>query len=141
LLIRYPGVVKPGTVNDDLVCMLDFAPTFLEIAGAKIPEDLQGRSIMSLLQGRTPAEWREGVYYHFYTGYGIPEHYGVRTKTHKLLHFPTFRDGSYWELFDLTEDADELTNVYTKPEYQDVSKTLHALLTAYEKKLKVPGKS
>jgi arylsulfatase A-like enzyme len=141
LLIRYPGVVKPGTVNNDLVCMLDFAPSFLEIAGAKIPKDLQGRSIMCLLQGRPPAEWREGVYYHFYTGYGIPEHYGVRTKPHKLVHFPSFQDGNYWELFDLTEDADELTNVYTKPEYQEVAKTLHTLLTDYEKRLKVPGKS
>ncbi len=144
LLIRYPGVTSPGTVNEDLVSMLDFAPTFLDLAGAPIPKDLQGRSLVSLLKGKRPDDWREAVYYHFYGTPGLEretEHYGIRTRTHKLVHFPAYRDGHYWELYDLTEDASELTNVYTEPEYQDVAKTLHAMLTDHERKLKVPGKS
>ncbi len=143
LLIRYPGVIKPGTVNDDLVSMLDFAPTFLDLAGARIPADLQGHSLVSLLKGQRPDDWRQAVYYHFYGTPGLEretEHYGIRTRTHKLVHFPTYQDGRYWELYDLTEDADELTNVYTKPEYQDVAKKLHALLTTYERRLNVVGK-
>jgi arylsulfatase A-like enzyme len=137
LIVRYPGVVKPGTVNDALVCMLDFAPTFLDLAGAQTPADLHGRSIRPLLAGRRPEDWRTGVYYHFYGGYGVPEHYGICTKTHKLLRFPRFRDGSYWELFDLTRDPEELTNVYGKPESRAIARTLHEMLAERERELKV----
>ncbi len=117
LLVRYPGVVEPGAVNDELVCNLDFAPTFLDYAGAEIPADLQGRSIRPLLDGRQPADWRKAVYYHYYGQYTIPEHYGMRTATHKLAHFPDFADGDYWELFDLRNDPHELRNVYDDPAY------------------------
>ena len=65
LLVRHPGVVAPSSVNEELVSMLDFAPTFLDLAGAEIPADLQGRSIALHLQGQSPEQWREGVYYHF----------------------------------------------------------------------------
>jgi arylsulfatase A-like enzyme len=139
MLVRYPGVVKPGSVNGDLVSMLDIAPTFLDLAGARIPADMHGRSINPLLAGRRPDDWRQGVYYHFYGGYGVPAHYGIRTKTHKLLHFPKFKDGDYWELFDLAQDAVELNNVYNKPENKAVVAKLRKMLTQRKKALKIPA--
>jgi len=138
LLVRWPGAVKPGATNGDLVCMLDFAPTFLDIAGAKIPADLHGRSIRPLLGGRTPGDWRQSVYYHFFGGYGTRPHYGLRTKTHKLLHFPGFGDGDYWELFDLSEDADELTNIYARAESKPIVARLRKTLDQRRKELKAP---
>ncbi len=141
LLVRFPGVVKVGTVNEDMVSMLDFAPTFLDMAGAPIPADLQGRSFVPLLEGECPDDWREVVYYHFYSAGGLEravEHYGIRTKTHKLIHFPKFAEGDYWELYDLAEDANELTNVYGNSAYQDIQNDLHAMLTARRNELKAP---
>ncbi len=124
LIVRYPGKVEPGTVNDDLVCNLDFAPTFLDFAGAEIPEDLQGRSILPLLEGRRPADWRKSIYYHYYGQYHVPVQYGLRTLDHTLVHFPKFGDGKYRELFDLKKDPHELHNVYDDPAYADEAERL-----------------
>ncbi len=137
LLVRWPGVVAPVTVNDDLVSIVDFAPTFLELAGAALPADLQGRSITGLLAGETPASWRKGLYYHFYSGYGIPEHYGVRTKSHALMHFPRYGNGNYWELFSLEDDPEELINLYGEPQCRQVQTALHSQLKTLEQELGV----
>lgn len=115
LLVRHPGTIKAGSVNEQLVSILDLAPTLLDLASAPIPGDLQGRSIVPLLHGDLPENWRSSVYYQFY-GYGrpleVPRHYGIRTRAHKLVFYPDHADGAYWELFDLRQDPEEYHNVY-----------------------------
>ncbi len=140
LLIRWPAVVKPGSVNKDLVSNLDFAETFLEAAGVPVPADMQGRSLVPVLKGQTPADWRKSFYYHYYEYPGphnVRRHYGVVTDRYKLVYFYE-PDMNYWELFDLRKDPRELRSVYGQPEYADVQKELTAELARLRKDLKVP---
>jgi arylsulfatase A-like enzyme len=125
LLIRWPGVVQPGTVNNDIVSDIDFAETFLETAGLPSPERMQGRSMVPVLEGKTPADWRKSFYYHYYE-YPKPHHvrpqYGVVTDRYKLVHF--YHDADYWELFDLQKDPEELRSVFGHADYAVEQKTL-----------------
>jgi len=137
LLVRWPGVVKPGSVDEHLVQNLDFAETFLEIAGAKPPADMQGRSIVPLLKGRAPADWRNSIYYHYYEYPGwhdVRRHCGVRTDRYKLIHYYNIKE---WELFDLQKDPHELKSVYDDPAYANVVKQLTAELKRLRKVYKV----
>jgi arylsulfatase A-like enzyme len=119
LVIRWPGHIKPSSINEEIVSNLDFAPTFLEAAGAAIPADIQGRSILPLLRGESPDGWRESFYYHYleglYSWHSVPRHYGVTTGRHKLIHF--YELGDEWEFYDLENDPKELTNQYDNPEF------------------------
>ena len=128
LLVRWPGVVSPDSVNRDIVSNLDFAGTFLELAGVSAPEDLQGRSLVPLLRGETPADWRRSFYYHYYEdmGHGVPKHYGVATERYKLIHFYGLDE---WELFDREQDPHELKSVFGRPEYAAVEDELREELT------------
>ena len=129
LVIKWPGVIKAGIVNKDIVSNLDFAETFIDIAGSKIPEEMQGRSFLSILKGNTPADWRKEHYYHYYEHPGehwVPRHYGITTDRYKLIHF--YYDVDEWELFDLEKDPDELMNVYNNPSYSDIRDSLHKQL-------------
>ncbi len=137
LLVRWPKVIKPGSVNTDLVSNVDFAQTFLDAAGVKQPSDMQGRSLLPILKGQTPDDWRTSFYYHYYEHPGwhmVHRHYGVRTQTHKLIHFYQLDE---WELYDLTKDPDELKNVYDNPAYADVRAQLHDELTRLREELDV----
>lgn len=82
LLVRWPGRVKPGTKIDAMVQNIDYAPTFLEIAGIAVPAEVQGRSLVPLLEGRTPYNWRKSIYYNYDDGdaYSLPTIEGVRTR-------------------------------------------------------------
>ena len=140
LLVRWPGVTKPGTTNGDLVSTLDFAPTFLEAAGVPVPAEIQGRSMASVLKGETPKDWRKSFYYHYYEYPGphsVAKHYGVVTDRYKLVRFyePGFE---YSELFDLKTDPKELKDVAADPKYADTRKELEAELARLRKELKVP---
>lgn len=130
LLIRWPGVVAPGSVNRNLVSVLDFAETFLEVAGVPIPTDMQGRSLVPLLKGQTPTDWRTSFYYHYYE-YPVPHHvrphYGVVTDRYKLVHFYK-PDIDEWELLDREQDPLETRNFYSDPAYAEVRRELHAEL-------------
>lgn len=120
LIIKWPGVTK-GTVNTDLVQNLDYAETFLDLAGADIPDDMQGRSLVPVLKGETPDDWRESIYYHYFeypSVHMVAKHNGIRTKRYKLIHFYQFDE---WELYDLEKDPDELTNLYGKPDYAELT--------------------
>ena len=120
LIISWPGVTKPGSKNTDLVQNLDYAETFLEMAGAEIPSDMQGLSLVPLLKGETPAKWRDAIYYHYYeypSVHMVPRHYGIRTDRFKLMHFYQF--GEEWEFYDLDADPGELMNQYNNPYYAD----------------------
>ncbi len=126
LLIKWPGVIKAGTVNKDIVSNLDFAETFIESAGAEIPDEMQGRSFLSILKGKTPKDWRKEHYYHYYEHPGehaVPRHYGITTDHYKLMHL--YYDIDEWELFDLQKDPAEMRNVYNDPEYSIVKENLH----------------
>ena len=128
LLIRYPKMIKAGSVNADLVQNIDFAPTMLDLAGIEIPGDMQGSSLIPLLRNEETA-WRDALYYHYYEYPGIhmvKRHYGVRTDRYKLIHF--YYDIDTWELFDLEVDPNEMSNVYGNPEYAEVRKKMHKLL-------------
>src|SRR5581483_12003329 len=129
-LVRWPGVIKPGSVNGDIVSNLDFAETFLDAAGVKIPDDMQGKSLVPVMKGETPGDWRKSFYYHYYEHpavHNVAKHYGVVNDRYKLVYFyePEF---NYWELFDLKNDPNELKSVYDDPKYADVQKELHAEL-------------
>jgi arylsulfatase A-like enzyme len=90
LLIQWPGVTLPGSVNNDMVSNLDLAETFLDMAGVKVPSDMQGRSMVPVLRGNTPADWRKEHYYHYYEypGYHmVKRHYGISTERYKLIHY------------------------------------------------------
>ncbi len=140
LLVRWPGVVKPGSVNADLVSNLDFAETFLEAAGVPVPAEMQGRSLVPLLRGETPADWRKSFYYHYYEFPGphsVARHYGVVTSRYKLVHL--YDPGpAYTELIDLQKDPKEMKDVAGDPAYADVRKELEAELARLRRELKVP---
>jgi arylsulfatase A-like enzyme/dienelactone hydrolase len=126
LLVRWPGVVQPGKVDTHLVQNLDFAQTLLDVAGVATPSDMQGESLVPLMRGQAPKDWRRSLYYHYYEDKGahkVPRHYGVRTERHKLIHY--YRIGE-WELFDLWKDPDELVSLYGKPGYERVTAALRA---------------
>jgi arylsulfatase A-like enzyme len=128
LIVRWPGVVDAGSVSDELVQNLDFAQTFLDIAGVEAPDDMQGTSLVSALHGK-PVEGRDALYYHYYEYPGIhavKRHYGVRTDRYKLMHF--YYDIDEWELYDLEADPQEMQNVYGQEAYADVQQKLHQRL-------------
>ena len=117
-VIKWPEVVQPGSVDEHLIQNIDYAATFLEMAGAEVPEDMQGESLLPLLQGEENADWRSSLYYHYYefpSVHMVPRHYGIRTERFKLMHFYEF--GEEWEFYDLEKDPDELKNLYGKPRY------------------------
>jgi len=137
LIIRYPEVVPRGQVNHDLILNVDFAPTFLDFAGVDIPKNIQGESFRKILRGRTPKNWRQSVYYHYYeypAWHMVDAHYGIRTQRYKLIHYYGYTDE--WEFFDLKEDPHEMDNRYNLPEYQDrirqLKEELYALQTYYK---------
>lgn len=132
LIVRWPGRIKPGSANSDLVQNLDFAETILDAAGLPIPEDMQGRSLLPLLRGQE-VEWRDALYYHYYEYPGIhavKRHYGVRTARYKLIHF--YYDVDEWELYDLERDPQEMRNVIAQPEYRAVKEELLGKLRALQ---------
>jgi arylsulfatase A-like enzyme len=140
LLVRWPGVVKPASRNRDLVMNLDLAETFLDIAGVKPPASMQGASLMPLLRGKTPANWRDAIYYQYfeYPGWhAVRRQYGVRTQRYKLIHY--YEVGE-WELFDLARDPEELKSVYADPSYAPVVARMKRRLDGLRKQYGVPAK-
>jgi len=135
LIVRWPGVAEPGSESEAMVQNLDYAETFLEMAGAEVPGDMQGRSLVPLLQGETPGDWRRELYYHYYefpSIHRVARHYGIRGERFKLIHYYQFDE---WELFDLLEDPDERVNVFDDPAYAGVrarmEERLEGLRVAY----------
>ena len=114
LLMYLPGG-KQGTVNQ-MVQNIDYAPTFLELAGVEVPKDIQGRSLLPLLRGQQPKDWRQSLYYHYYeypAEHSVCRHYGIRTGRYSLMHF--YNDIDAWELYDLKNDPSQMHNIYGKP--------------------------
>ena len=135
LLIRWPNVIGPGTTEDEMVQNLDFAQTFLEVAGIVSPEDMQGESLVPLLRGKKEMWDREAVYYHYYeypAEHAVKRHYGIATKDYKLIHF--YYDVDEWELYDRSQDPQELHNLYGNPQHAAVVEELKQKLEGLRKK-------
>ncbi|MEU3304050.1 sulfatase [Streptomyces sp. NPDC006678] len=146
LVVRWPGVVPAGTSCDELVVNVDFAQTLLDMAGLPAHERMQGSSLLPLLRGERPKNWRDSVYYRYFEHLDACHHvqasYGIRTRSHKLIHYPGHGSGQVgasaetrepeWELFDLERDPDELHNRYDDPEYVPVVTDLTERLTALQ---------
>lgn len=136
-MVKYPKKVKAGTVNEDVITNIDFAPTLLDLANISTTKEMQGRSFKSILEGSTPQDWRQSMYYHYYEfpyWHHVQPHYGVRTQRYTLAHF--YYNIDKWELYDLDKDPNQLTNLIDDPEYADVQKELKVelkkLMNKYE---------
>ncbi len=138
-IVRWPGVIEAGSRNSSFVSNVDFASTFLEIAGAETPEDIQGASILPILKkNEAPSSWRNSFYYHYYEYPGahcVQRHYGVRTDRYKLIYFYNI---DAWELFDLQEDPDELNNIYSDPDNGELISVLKEELASLREQYQVP---
>ena len=127
-LVRWPAVIKAGSRSDAIALNVDFAPTFLEAARLPVPDAMQGHSFLSLLRGRTPRGWQTSMYYRYYHDPGdhnTRAHYGVRTRTHKLIYF---WKKDQWELYDLVNDPLEMNNIYGQPGQDALTTELKAEL-------------
>ncbi|MBT8395524.1 MAG: sulfatase [Gemmatimonadetes bacterium] len=139
---RWPGRIDPGTEVSHMIQNIDYAPTFLDAAGLPIPEDIQGESLIPLMEGRRNNGWRDSIYYHYYefpAVHMVAKHYGVRTERYKLIHY--YETGE-WECFDLETDPQELSSVYDHPDYQEVveqlKQELRRLREFYEDETGIP---
>jgi len=134
-LVRWPGGIKRGTRSRAIALNVDFAPTLLDAAGIPVPAEMQGRSLLPVLRGRVPSDWRTSMYYRYYHDPGnhnTRAHYGVRTVTHKLIHF---WKKDQWELFDLVNDPYELHNLYGEPGQEQLAATLKTELVRLKQSL------
>ena len=137
LIMRLPkGFSRKGDVSE-MVQNIDYAPTFLELAGMKVPADIQGVSLVPLLEGKHPKNWRKSLYYHFYeypAEHAVKRHYGVSNGRYKLIHF--YNDIDEWELYDLQADPHEMHNIYGQPgtekRTRKMMKELHQLQKQYD---------
>lgn len=142
-VVRYPNEIAAGGVCNDIISNVDFAPTFLDFAKARIPSYMQGYSFRKLLQGRTPPDWQQIAFHRYWMHNDIIHearaHYGVRDQRHKLIYWynealgvagarPGAEDEKEWELFDCKEDPLELFNVYDDPKYEQVVKGMTLML-------------
>jgi len=144
LVMRWPGVIKPGTTISKLTQNIDFAPTFMQAAGLAVPDQIQGTSMLPLFKD-SDAEWRDALYYHYYNHggneiqprgeHGVPRHHGVRTERYKLIQY--YMTGE-WELFDLVKDPQEMKSEYNNPEYALIRKELEQKLDQLVTKYKAP---
>ncbi|MFK7849669.1 MAG: sulfatase/phosphatase domain-containing protein [Akkermansiaceae bacterium] len=137
-IIKWPGTIKPETRSKALIQNIDYAPTFLDIAGAPVPEDMQGVSLVPVLKGQVepPSDWREAIYYQ-YSGestHQVAQHDGVRNSRYKLMRFPKSDE---WMLFDLEKDPQEMKNVYAETDYAPVLKEMKKLYSEIRAKYEV----
>lgn len=140
LLMRYPGC-KKGDIKQ-MVQNIDYAPTFLQIAGVEVPDDIQGESLLPLLKGENPTDWRNSLYYHYYeypAEHAVKRHYGVRNERYKLIHF--YNDIDEWELYDLQNDPHEMNNLYNHAEYEIIKNELHQELKRLQQQYDDPIES
>jgi arylsulfatase A-like enzyme len=135
-IVHWPGVVERGVVNDkDIVSNLDVASTLLDFAGIEVPQDVQGESLVPVLRGNTPEDWRTSFLYDYYemANHKVPPQCGVTDGRHKLIYYFKTQE---WEFFDLKTDPSEMVSQYYVPEYQETIKALKKELTRLQSKYK-----
>ena len=121
-VVRWPGVIQPGTESTAMIQNIDYAPTFLEAAGAEIPSNIQGRSLLPVFMNnsKAPSGWRDAIYYAYYENdavHEVPIHDGIRTQRYKAMFFPR---GRQWQLFDLRTDPNEMQSVHADETYRPI---------------------
>lgn len=129
-VIRYPGMIKPGSEVKNVVSNIDWAPTILNITGTAVPKDIQGESFLPLLAGKK-APWREQAYYHYYEypqPHHVAPHFGLRTSRYTLARF--YGPEDFWELYDIQKDPQNLKNIYGAKGYEKITASLKAQLKA-----------
>lgn len=134
LLVRYPQKIKAGSISNDMILNIDFSPTLLEIAGINPPKEVQGKSFMPILENKTKETFRDAVYYHYYEypyWHHVQPHYGIRTERYKLIHY--YYDMDEWELYDLSNDPNEVNNVIHNPEHKQLIMNLKSRLSELKK--------
>ena len=128
-MVKYPGKIKAGSVNEDIITNIDFAPTLLELAGISTTQKMQGTSFVPVLEGNTPKYWQDAMYYHYYEfpfWHHVQPHYGIRTQKYTLAHF--YYNIDVWELYDLEKDPSQVNNIYNDPNYAIVTAELKVKL-------------
>lgn len=137
LVMRLPGSIKAGTRVEQLTQNIDFAPMFLDVAGVDVPDAMHGESLVPLMHGEQPSDWRDALYYHYYEEgeHAVARHEGVCTERYKLVRYYGVGE---WELFDLREDPHEMKSEYANPEYAGVVKEMKAALARLKKEYAVP---
>jgi arylsulfatase A-like enzyme len=133
LLVRYPKLIKPGTLCDRMVLNVDFAPTMLEMAGVPVPRTMHGRSLVPLFKDPRAA-WRQDwlyEYFEFPGPHSVKMNRGIRTERYKLIHY--YENPEEFELYDLEKDPGERENLYGKAEFAELTKTLMARLQELRK--------
>ncbi|MEO0996808.1 MAG: sulfatase [Pseudomonadota bacterium] len=139
LLMRLPGRIPAGSTATEMVLNIDYAPTFLELAGVDVPADIQGRSLVDILSGGDDGVWRQSIYYHYYEYPGfhaVKRHYGVRSDRYKLIHF--YDDIDTWEFYDLETDPAEMHNRIDDPALGDEIAAMRAELRELRARYRVP---
>ena len=148
-LIRYPGVIRPRSVSEDIILNVDFAATFLDFAGRAVPAEMQGRSFRANLEGHTPQDWRTSMYYRYWmhnsSDHHVPAHYGIRNKQYKLIYYygkPLGMKGALppdtapeWEMYDVQKDPREMHNLYGDPAYRNIADNLKKELSRLQAEL------
>ncbi|HMU10616.1 MAG TPA: sulfatase [Ferruginibacter sp.] len=120
LLMRWPGHIKPGSVNSNMTQSIDYAPTILDAAGIKVPDFMQGLSLVPTITGKQKTIPRHNLYYHFYeykADHTVLQHLGIRGERYKLIYFYTVNE---WELYDLQTDPQEQTNLINSPAHKEI---------------------
>jgi len=128
-MVKYPNMIKAGSVNEDIITNIDFAPTLLELAGISTTQKMQGTSFVPILEGKTPQDWQDAMYYHYYEfpfWHHVQPHYGIRTQKYTLAHF--YYNIDVWELYDLEKDPTQMKNIYNDPAYASVVSELKSKL-------------
>ncbi len=128
-MVKYPERIKAGSVNEDIITNIDFAPTLLELAGITTTQKMQGTSFVPVLEGNTPNNWQDAMYYHYYEfpfWHHVQPHYGIRTQKYTLAHF--YYNIDVWELYDLEKDPNQMNNIYNDPNYTSTITELKAKL-------------
>ena len=128
-MVKYPEKIKAGSVNEDIITNIDFAPTLLELAGISTTQKMQGTSFVPVLEGNTPKDWQDAMYYHYYEfpfWHHVQPHYGIRTQKYTLAHF--YYNIDVWELYDLEKDPGQVNNIYKDPNYAEVTAELKVKL-------------
>ncbi|MCM8543387.1 MAG: DUF4976 domain-containing protein, partial [Lentisphaeraceae bacterium] len=144
LVVKWPKNIKAGSVNTDLCQNIDFASTFLDLAKAEIPADLQGRSLVPVLKGETPSNWRKSLYYTYYEyphgSHSVRKHEGVATKRYKLIRFygKDVPNEEEWEFYDLEKDPNEMHSSFDNVEYKSKIAELKEELIRLREEYKVP---
>lgn len=134
-MVRYPKKVKPGSVNEDIITNIDFAPTLLDLANIVTEKKMQGSSFKAILEGEKPENWQDAMYYHYYEfpyWHHVQPHYGIRTQKFTLAHF--YYNIDVWELYDLEKDPNQVNNIINDAQYANVVLDLKAQLKDLMKK-------